>query len=146
MRGRGRARAQGCPLRLLPLLPENFHRQPRQAPNHRAEGRPRLGDAQHPRLHVQGRDQRPRAQPHQPHQGGRVPQGPRPNLQRPAAPRGQPQLHPHQPVQRLQGLLPLPFPPQPLPRVVPREGPAHVRRPPQQRVQPDVVDPRRPDV
>ena len=69
MRGLRRPRSQGRPLRMQSLLPENICRQPRQAPHRGLEGRQMLGDAVHPRLYVQGGNQRARAPVDQPHQG-----------------------------------------------------------------------------
>ena len=81
MRGLRGAGPQGGPLRLQPLLPEDLRGEPRQTPDRGAEGREVLGDAVHPRLHVQGGDLRAGAAAHQPHQGRGEPQGPRSEFQ-----------------------------------------------------------------
>ena len=66
---------------LQPLFPKDLHRQPVQAPDHRAEGRARVGGAVHRRLHVQGRDLGAGASAHQSDQGSGESEGARPHLQ-----------------------------------------------------------------
>ena len=85
VRGLRGAGTQGGPLRLQPLLPENICGQPRQAPHHRAEGCPLLGDAVYPRLHVQGGDLGAGASADQPHKGRGVVEGTRADQLGPAA-------------------------------------------------------------
>ena len=131
-------RPQGRAVRLQPLLPEDLRGQPRQASHRGAEGRALLGDAVHPRLHVQGRDLRARAAAHQPHQGRGEPQGARADLLGPAAARREHlgRRLPHQPVQRVRAgprLLALPVPAREvlLRRAEPQAGPPRARGPQQ---------------